>query len=124
MRCLMLIAAVTIASCAPSVTPPASDFARVTAGRTPGPAQSCISSNQAESLRVLDSATLAYGSGRTVYINHLGGPCPGIAPLSTLFVETQGTQYCRGDRVRGREIGAIIPGPSCLLGDWVPYRTP
>jgi hypothetical protein len=26
--------------------------------------------------------------------------------------------------VRGLEPGAVIPGPTCILGDWVPYRLP
>jgi len=119
---VLILAAVTMVSCSRPVTPPGSDFAQLTAGRVAGPPQSCISTDQSSGLRAIDEQTLAYGSGRTVYINRLGGPCPGVQPLSTLIVEVQGTQYCRGDRVRGREIGSIIPGPTCILGSWVPYR--
>jgi hypothetical protein len=78
-----------------------------------------------EGLRPLNSATFAYGHGRTIYINNIGGACPGIEPLSTLIVEPGiAGEFCRGDHVRGREIGASIPGPTCILGDWVPYRMP
>jgi hypothetical protein len=126
MRALMLIAAAaTIASCSRPALPPGADFARETAGRVAGPPQTCVSSFPQENLRILDAQTVAYGYGNTVYINHLAGPCPALSQFNTIIVEGLiGSQYCRGDRVRGLEPGAIIPGPSCNLGDWVPYRKP
>lgn len=126
MRALVLIAAAAlIASCTRPVSPPGGNFAQVTAGRVAGPVQTCISTNPSENLRVLDAQTLAYGNGRTVFINHLPGACPGLGELNTTIVDaSSGSQYCRGDRVRGLEIGAIIPGPTCNLGDWVPYVRP
>ncbi|HSQ99773.1 MAG TPA: hypothetical protein VLM36_07635 [Sphingomicrobium sp.] len=124
MRALMIIAAAAlVASCARPVSPARSDFAATTAGRVAGPARHCISTNPAENLRVLDAQDVAYGNGRTVYINHLEAACPAISQFNTIIVEAGlGGQYCRGDRIRGLEPGAIIPGPSCNLGDWVPYR--
>jgi hypothetical protein len=126
MRALMLIAAAAIvASCSRPVSPPGADFAQATAGRVAGPPQSCVSTNPAENLHVIDQQTVAYGYGRTVFINRLPGPCPALSQFNTLIVEGGvGGQYCRGDRVRGREPGALIAGPSCNLGDWVPYRRP
>ncbi len=124
MRALMLIIATTfIASCSRPVTPPGSSLAEETAGRVAGPAQSCINSHQGVNLRVIDSQTLAFNDGPTIWVTHLGAPCPGIATLSTLIVQPElGGQYCRGDHVRGLEQGAIIPGATCFIGDWVPYR--
>jgi len=123
MRELMLIpAVVALVSCTPPVNQPGSDFAQVTAGRVAGPPQTCVPTDQISALHAIDEQTLAYGSGRTIYINRLGGPCPGMRPLSTLIVDVYGSQYCRGDRVRAREPGSIIAGPTCILGDWVPYR--
>lgn len=124
MRALMIIAAATLlASCERPVSPPRSDFAAATAGRIAGPARNCISTNPAENLRVLDAQNVAYGNGRTIYINHLEAACPAISQFNTIIVEAGlGGQYCRGDRIRGLEPGSIIPGPSCNLGDWVPYR--
>lgn len=126
MRSSILIAAIiVVAGCTRPLAPSGSAVAEETAGRTAGPPQSCISTSPQEGLRILDAATLAYGHGRTMYVNNLGGACPGLEPTATLIVEPGiGGQYCRGDRVRGREIGANIPGPTCLLGDWVPYRRP
>jgi hypothetical protein len=120
---ILLAAVVAIAGCSRPVSPD-SGFAQEVAGRVAGPAQMCISTDPTQALRVLDRATLAYGWGRTIYVNHLGSPCPGITPTSTLIVERQATQACRGDRVRGLEAGAVIAGPTCLLGEWVPYRKP
>ncbi len=124
MRPLMIIAAASLlGSCARPVSPPHSDLAATVAGRTAGPATNCISTNPAENLRVLDGQNLAYGSGRTIYVNHLEAACPAIGEFNTVIVEAGlGGQYCRGDRIRGLEPGAIIPGPSCNLGQWVPYR--
>jgi hypothetical protein len=126
MRALMLIAAAAaIASCSRPVSPPGSGFAEATAGRIAGPPQTCISSNPAENLHVLDPQTIAYGYGRTIYINRLEAACPAMSAFNTIIVDAStGGQYCRGDRIRGREPGAIIPGPSCNLSDWVPYRQP
>jgi hypothetical protein len=126
MRALMLIAAAGLAaSCSRPVTPPGQDFAQAVAGRTAGPPQTCVTSNPSENLHVIDPRTLAYGYGKTIYINRLPAACPALSQFNTLIVEGgTGGQYCRGDRVRGLEPGAIIPGPTCNLGDWVPYRQP
>lgn len=126
MRASMLIATVLLAAgCTRPIAPSGSTVAEETAGRAAGPAQSCISSSPQEGLRILDAATLAYGHGRTIYVNNLGARCPGLEPTATLIVEPGlAGQYCRGDHVRGREMGAIISGPTCILGDWVPYRSP
>jgi hypothetical protein len=111
-----------VAACAGPVVPPGDASAGVTAGRIAGKPQSCISSQTSEGLRAIDSATLAYGSGATIYLNRLGGSCPGLRDLSTIIADVHGGQYCRGDHIRALEPGSIIPGPTCNLGDWVPYR--
>ena len=126
MRALMLIAAAaTVVSCSRPAMPQRSDFAEAVAGRVAGAPQMCISTNQAENLRVLDPQTVAYGFGPKIYVNRLAAACPGISQFNTIIVEPGiGGQYCRNDRIRGLEPGTTIPGPSCNLGDWVPYRRP
>jgi hypothetical protein len=122
MRRLALFIAIALAGCTRPAAPPGSDLARLTAGRTPGPPQSCINSQPGYSLQAVDSTTITYGSGSTLYVNRLG-PCPGLRELSTIIVvSSSGSQYCRGDRIRANEPGSIIPGPTCNLGDWTPYR--
>lgn len=126
MRALMLIASAgLLASCTRPVAPPDNALAIAIAGRTAGPAQTCISNNPAENIHVIDAQTVAYGYGHTVWINRLAGECPILSQANAIDVEAGvGGQYCRGDQVRGREPGAAIAGPKCNLGDWVPYRQP
>jgi hypothetical protein len=124
-RLILLTATALLASCSRPVTPTGDQFAQAIEGRIAGPARTCISSYPNQNLRVLDTQTLAYGTGREIFINRLSAPCPGLGPLNTTIVEgSSGSQYCRGDRVRGLETGAIIAGPTCILGDWVVYRKP
>ena len=100
------------------------ELARQLAGRSAGKAERCVSITQSAPLEIVDRQTIAYRSGSTIYVNRLQGDCPGLRPFNTLIVETHGSQYCRGDRVRGLEPGTSIPGPTCPLGDFVPYRRP
>lgn len=95
---------------------------RELAGRVAGEAETCISASPSAGLTIVDRRTLTYREGRTLWVNRLGAECPGLRPLATLIVEVQGSRYCRNDRVRAVETGASIPGPTCLLGDFVPYR--
>jgi hypothetical protein len=124
MRALILTAAAAaLAGC--TAGPQPDRFARDMAGRVAGPPQTCVSVNPVENLHVIDPQTVAYGYGSTIYLNHLAAPCPALSQFNTVIVQAGiGSQYCRGDRVRGLEPGAIIAGPSCNLGDWVPYRRP
>ncbi|MGZ2411087.1 hypothetical protein ACUXST_000484 [Sphingomonas sp. F9_3S_D5_B_2] len=126
MRSLILLAAVAaVAGCSRPVMHPGAEAAQALAGRVPGAPELCVSTNAAENLHVLDPQTVAYGNGRTIYVNHLASVCPGISHFNTLIVEgSAGGQYCRGDRIRGLEPGTSIPGPSCNLNEWVPYRLP
>ena len=117
----LIILAAVLASCAPTESPQAG-LARELAGYTPGKAEACIPTYSNTNLRVIDGATLAYGYGRRIYVNRLASACPALEPTNTLIVDAQGGQYCRGDRVRGLEPGGNIPGPSCNLQDWIPYR--
>jgi hypothetical protein len=101
-----------------------SELARQLAGRSAGEAQACVSITQSGPLEIVDSRTIAYRAGSTIYVNRLASNCPGLRPFNALIVEAHGSQYCRGDRVRGLEPGSSIPGPICPLGDFVPYRLP
>src|SRR4051812_47809063 len=97
---LPLILLLALASCTRPMVPPGNDLAQAIAGRVPGPAKNCVSSQSGSSLHAIDSATVGYGSGSTIYVNRLGGSCPGLRELSTIIVEVHGSEYCRGDHFR------------------------
>ncbi len=92
------------------------------AGRAAGAPESCVPAETGRALTIVDQRTLTYRSGSTVWVNRLDVDCPGMRPLGTLVVEVQGSRYCRGDRVRALEPGRRIPGPVCILRDFIPYR--
>lgn len=124
MRPLILLLAPMLLSCAPSVPPAGTLISRDLAGRIVGAPQTCVPTVSSGTLTAIDASTLAYHSGNIIYLNHPEAPCPAIVPLSTLIVDAAPGHYCRGDRVRGIEYGGGIPGPVCILGDWIAYRRP
>jgi hypothetical protein len=91
------------------------------AGRTAGAPQRCVPIRQTENLRIVNPQTVIYGSGRTIWVNTLASNCPGADRMDIFVVEPIGTQYCRGDRVKTVDPVSRIPGPACILGDFVPY---
>ena len=90
--------------------------------RTAGAPANCVPVMSGRSLTIVDSSTLVYDAGTTIWVNRLDSPCPGLDDRDTLVVDLHGSQYCRGDLVRGVTPGMSIAGPKCPLGDFVPYR--
>ncbi len=92
------------------------------AGRSAGVPQRCALINSMDALRISDNDrhTLLYGSGRIIWANHLDPQC-GFGSDDVLVTEPIGSYYCRGDIVRSFDRLSRIPGPSCVLGDFVPY---
>jgi hypothetical protein len=95
---------------------------RELAARTAGAPQRCVRIEPSESLRTSgdDRHTLLYGSGRTIWVNALGPSC-GFGYDDVLVTEPIGSFHCRGDIVRSIDRYSGIPGPSCVLGDFVPF---
>ena len=122
---LLLLLPFAIAACARSDSAVADDedaLARELAGRVAGETRTCVSTSALQNLRSIDSRTLAYEKGDTLWISRLRSDCSAVTPYNTLIVEGSTGQYCRGDRIRALEPGASIPGPICILSDWTPYR--
>jgi hypothetical protein len=117
--------AIALISCAPS--PPAGQQgpAIELAGRIAGPPQRCVSTSSADSFRRSegDPHLLLYGSARVIWANALGPHCS-FRSDDILVTEPTGSSYCRGDIVRSIDRQSHIPGPACVLGDFVPYRRP
>jgi len=91
------------------------------AGRTAGAPQHCLPIVRTEAWRISDSNqhVLLYGRGRTIWASNLGPGC-GFSVDDVLVTEPL-SRYCRGDIVRSFDNMSRIPGPSCALGDFVPY---
>jgi hypothetical protein len=92
------------------------------AGRSAGPPQRCVVIQSSEALRMsgTNRHVLIYGSGRTLWANNLG-QC-GFGSDDVLITEPIGSSYCRGDIVRSFDRFSRIPGATCVLGEFVPYR--
>lgn len=121
MRVFILLLALVAASCAAPRPERSGDPAELH-GRTAGIAQRCVSLRPTDSLRAADTDphTLVYRSGPIIWANHLG-QCA-FASDDVLVTEPTGSDLCRGDLVRSFDRSSHIPGPSCVLGDFVPYR--
>jgi hypothetical protein len=91
-------------------------------GRVAGTPQRCLSINQFSGLRVSggDRHTVLSGGGKEVWGNDLGPSC-GFGVNDVLVLEPTSSQYCRGDLVRSIDRYSKIQGPTCVLGDFVPY---
>lgn len=122
-RILTPFAAIAAVGCMAPAPPPSGDaLASFVVGNPTGPARACVSRLSNSGLTIVDGRTILYREGRTSWVNRLPAACPGLEPLNTLIIESHGSQQCRGDHVRALEPGAVIPGPICILSDWVPYR--
>jgi hypothetical protein len=91
-------------------------------GLAAGAPTDCVDGGPAERLTVAAPGVLALRRGGTVWVSRLAPTCRYIEPLDTLLIESHESRYCRGDRVRGLEAGATIPGPACLIEPFTPYR--
>jgi hypothetical protein len=118
----LLALALVLGSCA---APPPSAQQRAPdqelAGRVAGAPERCVSINSQQSLRVSegDRHVLLYGNGRTLWTNNLG-QCH-FGSDDVLVTEPIGSSYCRGDLVRSFDRLSRIPGPACVLSDFIPY---
>jgi hypothetical protein len=102
----------------------AKQYERQMTGLTAGEPVRCISNiSQPGIVRISDDLLLYRVSGRLIYQNRLKSPCPGLARDNDVIVtEQSGSQQCSGDLLRLVDRVGGIPGPVCILGDFVPYR--
>ena len=122
MRLAFAIIALPIAACVATPAGMPVGQARDLVGRAAGAAQRCVPIERSVALTVADGNThmLLYGRGKTIWANDLGANC-GFARGDTLVVQPIGANYCHGDLVRSVNPFSGIRGPSCFLGDFVPY---
>jgi hypothetical protein len=120
------LAALAVSACAappPPAMPPAQSS--LLAGRTAGPPQHCLPIRPTANLQIDpdDRSVLVYGFGRALWVNRLPDGCA-FAPNDIPVFQPTGSSNCRGDIVRSVDRMSRIPGPSCVLGDFVPYTRP
>ncbi|HEY8591274.1 MAG TPA: hypothetical protein VIL42_00225 [Sphingomicrobium sp.] len=125
MRRAPFLLSLSLAAC--SVPQPASAPRELVelVGRVAGQPRSCLPISQTDGPRrsATDRQTLISGSGKTVWANDLGPSCS-IGRDDILVFNPTGSSYCRGDIVRSLDGNSRIPGPTCVLGDFVPFTRP
>ncbi|MFM6853829.1 MAG: hypothetical protein ACKOUM_07085 [Sphingopyxis sp.] len=130
----ILCGAALLSSCAPVATTANADaltpaqlavLDRHLTGKQAGQPISCIPSSMADDvIRVSDTVLLYRASGNLVYKNDIPGGCPGLARGNDIIVSrVHGTGPCRGDIFALVDRTSGIAGPSCVLGQFTPYRT-
>lgn len=98
-------------------------FDKALAGKVAGKPESCLPLQRSNDMVVIDDDTIIYRDGRTTYVNKPLGGCNNLGNGSyALVTQSQGSQLCRGDIARVRDMTAGIDVGSCALGEFVPYR--
>lgn len=95
------------------------------AGKVAGPPVNCLNANSRsyQTIRVSDDVLLYRASGNLVYRNQLKGSCPGLARDNDIMViRSYGTGTCKGDFFHLVDRASGIRGPTCVFGEFVPYR--
>lgn len=92
------------------------------AGRVAGAPQKCVTIVPSEGLRISndDRHILLYAGGKTLWVNDLGPSC-GFRANDILVMQPLNNRYCSGDVARSVDNLSRMPGPTCILGDFVPY---
>lgn len=133
---LLIAATPLVASCAPAGTgePRAAALTpkqverleKQLAGKVPGEPVKCLPNyGNNSTIRVSDNILLYRSSGNLVYRNDLKSSCPGLARDSDIMVVRQfGSSTCSGDFFHLVDRSSGIRGPTCVFGEFVPYRKP
>ncbi|HEY0598255.1 MAG TPA: hypothetical protein VGD20_20755, partial [Sphingopyxis sp.] len=96
------------------------------AGKVAGEPVKCLPSYRStDTIRVSDSILLYRSGSNIVYRNDLKSSCPGLARDSDIMVVRQfGSSTCSGDFFHLVDRSSGIRGPTCVFGEFVPYRKP
>ena len=96
------------------------------AGKIPGEPLRCLPNYRSnDTIRVSDNILLYRSGGNLVYRNDLKSSCPGLARDSDIMVVRQfGSSTCSGDFFHLVDRSSGIRGPTCVFGEFVPYRKP
>jgi hypothetical protein len=102
-------------------------LARALAGKVPGPPVSCLPNYRSTNMEVIDTDTILFRDGRTVYLQNTNGGCyPNGNSVGYTLVTKQigGFGNCRGDIANVVDANTGAFAGTCSFSDFVPYRTP
>lgn len=130
----LLAPALWITGCAPSQNQPAETTAltpkqlalveKQLANKVPGEPQKCLPNYRThDTVRVSDTMLIYRSGANLAYRNDLRGSCPGLARDSDIMVVRQfGSGTCAGDFFYLVDRSSGIRGPTCVFGEFTPYR--
>ena len=103
--------------------PAQSRLAEALAGRTAGPAVSCVPQRELRNTRTIgDGVMLFEGPGDVLWVNRGSGGCESLSFGRAFRTRTPSSQLCRGDIVTVFDPVSGIEFAGCSLGDFEPYR--
>lgn len=131
-KALAALALIGLAGCTMADSRPArltdsqsKELAKALEGKTAGAPVNCVRRQLGtDGLHAVSDELLIYRVNRNlVYRNDLNGSCVGISRGNAMVLKPTNDQYCRNDIVGSVDFTTGIRGPSCALGDFVPYRS-
>ena len=128
----VIVAGAALASCSAVPPPPTRTaeaqqrYEMLLAGKVPQQTRTCLPSKQANDMIRIDDDTVVFRDGASrVYVNHMRGPCNGLASGNYALVTNEyGPGPCSGDIARVVDTSARITVGSCAWGEFVPYVRP
>lgn len=125
MRRLVLPLFALMASCTslPLARDDSADLAKETVGKVAEKPRSCIALDDARGAKLFNDAIVYRVNRRLSYVNAAKG-CNAFDTDPIFVNEVSNGQLCRGDIIRLISRSGGIPGPTCVLGEFTPYRTP
>jgi hypothetical protein len=117
----IILPVAVLAGCASPSVPEYQGPPMELAGRHAGAPQPCVPLRNGEALRVSETNrnTVVYGDGKVIWANFLG-QCR-FSQNDLLVTLPSAGNYCRGDPIHSVDQGGGLPGPTCILGNFVPY---
>ncbi len=125
MRRIVLPLFALVASCTslPLARDDSADLAKETVGKVAEKPRSCIALDDARGAKLFNDAIVYRVNRRLSYVNAAKG-CNAFDTDPIFVNEVSNGQLCRGDIIRLISRSGGIPGPTCVLGEFTPYRTP
>ena len=99
-----------------------SELATAVAGRTAGPAVTCVNQRDLRGNRSAGDAIVFEGTGNVLYVNRPAGGCPSLNLGRALRTRTTSTRLCSGDIATVFDPVSGIEYGGCGLGEFTPYR--